>query len=266
MEAFWNDIKSHFYDIGFNIIEAVLVIFVGWKLINILIKFLIGRKFMEKLDKGVQTFLKSFTVILLRALLFLTAAAILGIPTTNIMALLTSAGLAIGLALQGGLSNLVGGLTLLISKPFVVGDYIDANGKSGTVQSISIFYTTILTIDNCRIVIPNGTLANSVVSNYSAEPRRRVDIDFSVDYESDLDTVYSCLRHVAEKSEYALNDPEPFTGLKEHGDSALVVTLRVWAETEHYWDLYFYLKDAVKREFDEHGIVIPFPQMDIHTK
>ena len=162
---------------------------------------------------------------------------------------------------------MAGGLMILLSRQFRVGDFIDApGGYSGTVADISIFYTTLTTVDNKKIVLPNGTLSNGVVVNYNAQQTRRVDLDFAAAYSSDTALVCRVLLETAQANSLALKDPAPFARLTKQEDSALVFTLRVWCRTQDYWPLYYDLLEQTKRNFDKNGISIPFPQLDVHTK
>ena len=182
----------------------------------------------------------------------------------SLITVVGSCAVAIGLALQGGLSNIAGGLMLLIFKPFKVGDYISSNGLEGFVKSITMFYTTILTTDNKTIQLPNGTLSNSSITNYSANEKRRVDINLSVAYDSDIDKVKKVVNSVIEKHELILQDEDKFIRLKTHGESSLGFVLRVWVKTEDYWTVYFDLMETIKKEFDKNGIQIPYNQFDVH--
>ena len=191
----------------------------------------------------------------------------LGIPMASIIALLGSAGLAVGLALQGGLTNVAGGVLILIFKPFAVGDYIKTeNGHEGTVMKIDIFYTTLKKSDNTKIVVPNGTLSNEAVYDVSHYGTRRVDLKFSTSYKDDVKGVIRILLEVAASHELVLDDPAPFAALENHGQSSLDFVLKVWTDKDNYWTVYYDLCTGVKEEFDLRGIEIPYPQMDIHIK
>lgn len=266
MEALWKTITEYAVTAGVRLVTALLVLVIGWRLIRLLIQHLSKGRGFRRLDEGAQSFLKSLLSILLRVILILTVAAMLGIPMTNMVAVLGSAGLALGLALQGSLSNFAGGLMLLLFKPFRVGDYIDTHTDSGTVEEITIFYTTLITPDNRKVIIPNGSLSNATLVNYSTEPVRRVDLTFSAAYSSDLDTVKQALLRVASAHELVLKEPEPFARLQQQEDSALIFVLRAFCKSEDYWTVYFDLQEAVKREFDRLGIEIPFPQLDVHQR
>ncbi len=249
---------------GVKIILALLVLFVGSKLIKWVKKWINNSKKLDKMEHGVRTFLCSFTGIALYVFLIITVAMILGIPTTSFITALASCGVAIGLALQGALSNVAGGIMILIFKPFKVGDYITTPGAAGTVTNISLIYTVLTTPDNKVITVPNGTLTNSVVENYSAVENRRVDLSFSTAYDCDVEKVKAILMRVVEAHEKVLKDPQPFARLTKHADSALEYTVRAWCKAADYWDVNFDLIEMVKKEFDANGISIPYPQMDVH--
>jgi len=253
-----------FASFGIKIIESLIVLFVGIKLIKFAKKWIKNSPRLEKIDMGVRTFFGSFLGITLYIILFISIAMILGIPTTSFITALASCGVAIGLALQGALGNLAGGIMILIFKPFKVGDYITTSSASGTVTNITIMYTMLTTPDNKVITIPNGTLTNSVIENYSASDKRRVDLSFTTGYDCDIEKVKEILLNVANKHEKVLKEQPPFARLAKHGDSALEYTLRVWCNAQDYWDVNFDLIEEVKKEFDSNGISIPYPQMDIH--
>ena len=192
--------------------------------------------------------------------------SMIGVPMASLVTVVGSCAVAIGLALQGGLSNIAGGLMLLIFKPFKVGDFISTNGMDGTVKTISIFYTTIVTVDNKIIQLPNGALSNSNIINYSANKTRRVDLDISVSYDSDIEKVKKVLTKILDNQELVLQEEEKFVRLKSHGSSALVFTVRSWVETPNYWTVYFDLMETIKKEFDKNKIEIPYEQVDVHMK
>lgn len=250
---------------GVKLIVGVLVIIIGFKLINkISNKFL---KFAElkSIDVTLVKFLKSFINISLKCLLLL---VIIGgywdIELTGFAAILASAGVAIGLALQGSLSNFAGGFIILFLRPFKVGDYIQAAGFEGTVEQIGVFYTNLATVDNKLVMIPNGTLSNGSLINYTAKETRRVDLVFSVGYDTEILKVRRVLKDIVDKHNLILSKPEPFIGLVEHNASSLDFAVRVWVKTEDYWTVYFDLLETVKNRFDEENIEIPYPQMDLH--
>lgn len=251
---------------GIKLLGAIIIFVVGLKLTSWISKMLRTSKKLDKLDISLRSFLSSFVKILMYIILVITVAMILGVPATSFITILASCGVAIGLALQGSLSNFAGGLMILFFKPFKVGDFIEASGETGTVVEISVVYTELLTPDNKRITIPNGSLTNSVIKNYSAEELRRVDLTFSVAYDSDDKTVKSLINNIIEAHPLALKDPAPFVQLSQHGDSALVYTVRIWCNNANYWTIYYDVLKSVKAAFDENNISIPYPQMDVHIK
>lgn len=251
-----------------KILIALLVYWLG----NKLIKFIIGltEKAMNKanFDAGVQSFLKSALRIVLFVVLVFAIISYLGIATTGIAALFASAGVTVGLALQGSLSNLAGGVLILVLKPFKVGEYIIACGEEGTVTSIEILCTKLLTTDNKVVIIPNGSLANSNITNVSREEFRRVDFVFGVAYESDLKLVKNLLQTVGERHELTLKDEEhPVTVfISEFGASSIDFGFRVWCKNSDYWTVKWALMEEVKAAFDANKIEIPFNQLDVTMK
>ena len=250
--------------LGSKLLGALLIFAVGSKGIQMFLNWLKTAPKLDRLDAGLRTFLVSFSRIILYVLLVITVAMVLGVPATSFITMLASCGVAIGLALQGSLSNFAGGLMILFFKPFKVGDYIDASGESGTVAEISVVYTVILTPDGKRVTIPNGGLTNSVIRNYSSEELRRVDLTFGAAYGCDVELVKNAIRSVVETHELVLKDPEPFVRLSSHDDSALTYTVRAWCRNSDYWTVHFDLMEGVKKAFDANGIEIPFPQIDVH--
>lgn len=264
----WDKIFDTLYEFGtsfgLRIIETVIILIVGLKLSKWTVKMIAKSHGFQKLDMSLQTFIKSFVSIALNALVIITAAVTIGIPATSFITVLASAAAAIGLALQGALSNFAGGLMLLFFKPFKIGDYIDVGSSSGTVKSITVFYTVINTVDNKQITLPNGNLTNSPIVNYSANDTRMVDVEFSTAYDADTDTVRRVVLETAQANEKVNADPAPKVLMSSHGDSAINFILRVWCSTGDYWDVKFGLTERIKSVLDENGIEIPFPQLDVH--
>jgi small conductance mechanosensitive channel len=248
-------------------------------LLYALIFYLVGRFIVNKLVNGFKLLLEkrdanpslnTFLVGLIKALLyvslFIGIATILGLPMSSFLAILGAAGLAIGLALQGSLSNFAGGVLILLFKPFKVGDVITGQGHTGTVSKIDILYTHLLTFDNREVVIPNGNLANSDVVNITAQPRRRVEINVGVSYGSNLQQVREIILEILTADERIHAEPEPVVWLNNFGDSSLNLVVRAWTNTENVWPVYFETMEKIKSAFDRHDIEIPFPQRVIHTR
>lgn len=245
---------------------AGLLLFIGSKLIKFLMNRFKRSKLYQKMDPGLASFMTSGSRIVLYIILILMCFGVLGIETASFLALFTSGGVAIGLAFQGAVTNLAGGVMILLFHPFRVGDYIETTEIAGTVNAISVLYTVVLTPDNKRVTVPNGSLTNAAITNYSAEGQRRVELTFSVSYDCDIDKVKQILLSVAESDPKALKDPAPLARLKTQSASSLDFVLRVWCAPENYWDLYFDLNENVKKALDEAGMEIPFPQMDVHMR
>ncbi len=266
MKDVLNNLLNDSFSFLIDLIVAIVVLIVGFKLIKLLEKYLKKEHRFSKLDTTAKSFIVSLVTIALKVLLFVIAATLVGIPTTSLITIIGSSALAVGLALQGGLSNLAGGLMILIFKPFKLGDFIEVNSKQGNVKQITMFYTTLTTVDNKEIQLPNGNLSNSDIINYSANPIRRVDFEFSVSYKTKIERVKKIIKETIDKNELVLKDKDILIRLYKHADSSLVYSVKVWAKTEDYWDLYYDLEEQIKEAFDKNNIEIPYPQLDVHNK
>ncbi len=268
LESFLNAAWPKAFEIVKVIVVALLIWFIGKKIIKVIEK--IAKRAFEKstLDEGVESFLMSLIRILLNGILIVILAGTVGIETGSVIALLGSAGLAIGLALQGSLSNFAGGVLILVLKPFRIGDYIVVNGMEGTVTGIDIFYTKLRTGDNRVVVLPNGNLSNSDLINVSQEPIRRVDLVASVDYDSDIKKVKQILFDIASDLEYSFEDEghaiQVFVNSYEA--SSIDVGLRFWVNAGDYWAAKWTANEQMKEKFDAAGISIPFNQLDVMIK
>lgn len=266
MEETFKKIIDILINSGIKIIEAILILWIGLKIIKFLIKAIKKSKIFNKIEKSLQTFLLSFINTSLKIILFVSVASFIGVPMTSLITIIGSAAVAIGLALQGGLSNLAGGVMILFFKPFQVGDFVDTHADSGVVTEISLFYTTLRTVDNRVAMLPNGNLVNNPVINYSKLPERRLDLKVSVDYKTDIEKVKKVITEVASKDERIIKEKDIFVHLNEMSDSSLDFVVRVWVKTEDYWNVNFDLKEKIKEALDKNKISIPFPQMDVHVK
>lgn len=255
-------------DIGMRILFAILTFLIGVQIIKFLRKFIKRLLTKAEAEVGVIQFLDSFLKVALYVVLGFMIAAGFGVDAASIVALLGSAGVAVGLALQGSLSNLAGGVLILILKPFKVGDYIkeDAAGNEGTVSEIQMFYTKLLTGDNRTIVLPNGTLANTSLTNVTQADQRRVDIQVGISYDSDIRKAKEVLLGVIDAEAGVLADKDKLVYVDSLGDSAVVMGLRFWVKKEDFWSVKWRVTENVKYALDEAGISIPFPQMDVHVK
>lgn len=266
MEKLLDKLNELWVEAGIKFVYAIIILFVGSYLIKLIMKFLKKDKLFNKIDKSVKSFLLSFIKITLYIVLFITIASVIGIPLTSIVTVIGSIGLAIGLALQGGLANIAGGIIILMFKPFQVGDFIDTHSDSGTVRSISLFYTTLVTPDNKIISVPNGTLANQVSVNYSEEKTRRLDINLDVSYNNDIDLVKKTLKNIVDKEDRIIKDKDIFVKLTDYKDSSMVYTIRVWVNSSDLFDVKFKMLEDIKKEFDKNNISIPYPQLDVHIE
>ena len=261
-----DDIVNFLKTAGADLLRAILVLVVGFFLIHWILKLLNRSKKLQNIEPTLRGFLQNLIRILLSVIVILTAVNIMGIPMTSVVTLLASGGVAIGLALQGAFGNLIGGLILLILRPIRAGEYVKIGDSEGTVQSVGAYYTELITPDNKHLSLPNGTLTNTAITNFSREGTRRLDLVFSVDYGSDMDKVYSVLKDLVAKEDAVLSQPAPQVVLSKCADSSLDFAVRVWVKTEDYWPVNFRLLDGGKRALDAAGISIPFPQMDVHVK
>ncbi|MGL4850463.1 MAG: mechanosensitive ion channel family protein [Clostridium sp.] len=250
---------------GVKLLISIVILLIGWKLINKGLKKLNILFNKKNIDPTLTSFFHAFADIALKILLVVCVISYLGVQTSSFAAVIASAGLAVGLALQGSLSNFAGGVIILLLRPFNVGDVIEASTKSGTVEQIGIFYTHIISPDNKEIMIPNGSLVNGTIINYSSKDLRRVDLVFGVGYNDDILKVKNILHELVMKHPLILKEPEPFIALSEQAASSLNFVVRAWGKNEDYWTIYFDLLEESKLRFDEEGISIPYPQMDIHV-
>lgn len=264
---------SSFYDrfteltltYGPKLIGAFIVLIIGLfviKLLNRGFKRMLDRR---KIDSSLKTFLGSLVDILLKTLLAISVLSTMGIQMTSFIAVLGAMGLAVGLALQGSLQNFAGGVLILLFKPYKIGDYIEAQGYSGTVKEIQIFKTVLTTVDNKTVIIPNGVLSTESMVNYSTEPLRRVDRTYSIGYGDSIKKGKEVLMKIIKENELVLNEPAPpFVEVNGLNDSSVDFVVRVWVKAENYWPVHFYMNEKVYNEFNAAGLNIPYPQMDVH--
>ena len=266
LQSMWDAFWPKAFDFGKTLIIVLLIWIIGKKLIKLALNLL--KKGLErgKVEAGVETFLMSLVRIVLHGILILTIAGTIGFETTSVVTLVGSAGLTIGLALQGSLSNFAGGVLILILKPFVIGDYIVVGGDEGTVTSIDIFYTKLLTPDNRCIVLPNGALSNSNLVNVTNQKKRRIDLVISVAYDSDIDKVKAVLLDLAKNHEFVLQEEPQLAFISAFAASSIDMNLRFWVASENYWTALWDMREKVKAAFDANGITIPFNQLDVSIK
>lgn len=250
---------------GPKILLAIVVLIVGFIIVNSLVK--LSRKLMNKrkVDKSLQAFVISLINIGLKALVLISVADMIGVETTSFVAILGAAGLAVGLALQGTLQNFAGGVLILIFKPYKVGDLIEAQGHLGSVKEIQIFVTILSTPENKTVIIPNGAISNGNITNYTTEGKIRVDLVFGISYNSDIKDAKNALMEIMTAHPKILKDPAPFVGVESLGDSSVNLAVRPYSNPDDYWDVYFDIYESGKVALDKVDIDIPYPQMVVHV-
>lgn len=252
-------------DLGWRILGAIVIFLVGKLIVNWANKLFAKLLVKQKVEPGVQTFLKSLVNILLLIMLGLAVIGKLGIELTGFAALLASAGVAVGMALSGQLQNFAGGIIILVFRPYKVGDYIESdNGASGTVQEIQIFHTVLVTPDNKVIYAPNGSMSNAICTNYSHKDERRLDFVVNIEYGEDYNKVEGVIREILAADERILKTPAPFIELGKLSDSSVDITVRVWVKASDYWAVHFQTNQNIYKTFNERGISFPYSQIVVH--
>lgn len=264
LKELWEQLQGYVLDYGLDILGAIITLIIGAWVIKRVVKATGKRMAKTSMEPMIIPTIKGIVKISLWAALILAVVNQLGIATSGFLAVFGAAGLAIGLALQGSLSNFAGGILLLTLKPFKAGDFVEINGQSGTVYGVSMINTTLKTPDNKTIFLPNGAVAGGNITNYSMEPKRRWDKVFGIGYDDDFDKAKKIIMDFLEADERVHKDPAPFVRVGNLGDSSVDITVRAWVDTAEYWNLNWDMIEKVKKEFDKQGISIPFPQRDVH--
>lgn len=257
---------KYFQDKGQSLLDAVIVLLVGWYATKILLYII--NKMMKKsnVDAIVTSFIRSILDIAFKIIVIVTALAQLGVETSSLVTVLATAGAAIVLGLKDSMSGVVSGMIILFTKPFVKGDIIEVNNYIGKIKEIQLLYTILMTFDNKMVVIPNNELASSTFVNYSHEEKRRVDLTIDIHYDSDVEKVKAVIKDIINQQPYALKEPDAYVGICEYKDSAITLAIRVWTQTENYYSLRDELLEKIKYAFDQNHIIIPYSQLDIHIK
>ena len=261
----WNQLSDLLSSFGISLFIALSILIIGRQVVKILIKVISTALERSNTEDTVRIFVTNLLNTLLMIVVFIAAINQLGIQTTSIIAVLGAAGLAIGLALQGSLSNFAAGILIVIYRPYKVGDYIQADNHLGTVDDIQIFSTVLKTPDNKLVIVPNGSIMNGSIVNFSNQDKRRVDIIASCSYEDDIDKVKSVLADILSKDDRILNEPKPRIAVSELADSSVNFIVRPWVKNSDYIDVYYSLLEEIKKRFDQEGIAIPYPQTDVHV-
>lgn len=249
---------------GPRLVFAILTLVIGLWIVKIIVNAVKKGLDRSNTDEILKGFLASIISVLLKIMVYITALGMLGVEMTSFIAILAAAGLAVGMALSGTLQNFAGGVMILLFKPFKKGDFIEAQGHTGTVHEIQIFMTVLKTPDNKTILIPNGPLSTDSLTNYSTEPTRRVDWTIGIGYGDDVYKAYEVIKRLLDKDDRILSEPEPFIAVKELADSSVNFTVRAWVNASDYWGVFFQMNEEVYKTFDKEGLNIPYPQSDIH--
>ena len=266
MDNFWTDFVSWLLSLLPRAAGAAVIVGVGWWRSGAVTRFVQRAMARAKTDAGISSFLISLVNASLKVIVALMALAQLGVDVSSLIAALAAAGVTAGLALKDSLSNVASGAQIIFTRPFRVGDYVAIEGNEGTVERIEMMFTALRTFDNKEIIIPNSEVIASTVVNVSAMQTRRLDLTFTVSYGADLDRAKAVLRALVEAHPLACKDPEPLVAVSELRDSSVALVVKVWCAKDDYWTLYYDMQENVKKKFDEEGIVIPFPQIDVHLQ
>ena len=264
----WNQvydlIRTQGVELAINIAIAIVIFYVGKLVVGILVRGV--RKVMQRqeVDKTLETFVCNFLRIALMVIVIIAAISQVGIQTTSFIAIFGAAGLAVGLALQGSLSNFAAGVLIVLFRPYRVGDFVEAAGVAGTIEQVQILTTILKTPDNKQIIVPNSQIMDSIITNYSAKDTRRVDMVVGVSYEDDLDKVHKVLKELVAAEERILDDPACTIAVSELADSSVNFVVRPWVKAADYWGVHFDMTEAIKKRFDQEGITFPFPQQDVY--
>ncbi|MBQ6772049.1 MAG: mechanosensitive ion channel [Bacteroidales bacterium] len=258
-------VRDYLVPFGIKLVVAIVVLLLGRWIIKLIQKAFQRAMLRRSADPSLKSFLSSVISVLLHFVLIVSIISILGINTSSLVALLASAGLAVGMALSGTLQNFAGGVMIMLFRPFKVGDYISSQGYEGKVSAIQIFNTIILTTDNKTVILPNGTLSTGVVTNFNKESNRRVDWVFSISYGDDYDHAKAVLQHLCDADSRILKEPKVVIELLKMSDSSVDITVRARVKPEDYWDVYFRMNELVYKTFPQEGLCFPFPQMDVHV-
>ena len=264
MSEYWDMIQGYLATYGLRVVAAIIIFLIGKWLARLIARIVEKMLVRADVDKTLGTFTKRLVYILLLVFVIIAALNQLGIQTTSLVAILGAAGLAIGFALQGSLSNFASGVMLILFKPFKVGDFVEVAGTLGAVQGIHIFNTILSSPDNRRIIVPNGQITSDKITNFTAIDRRRIDLVFGISYDDDIKKAKEILQRIVTSDPRVLKDPPPTIGVSELGDNSVNIVCRPWAKPSDYWDVYFDTLEKAKVQLEAAGLSIPYPQRDVH--
>lgn len=246
------------------IVSAVLILVIGFTVSNFIGKMVIKALKAKGVDPSIHTFIKTCITLILKFAFILSAISTLRINVSSFLAAIGAAGITAGIGLQSSVSQLASGVQILINHPFKSGDFVELGTVSGKVHEIKLMYTVFVTADNKQVIVPNSTITSGNIINYNANNRRRLDLVYSVAYDQDIETVRSAILNTVHKNNLILTDPKPIVSIKEHGPSSINFACLIWCKSDDYWDVFYYMQEQVKLEFDKQGITIPYNQIDVH--
>lgn len=247
-----------------SFIAAILIVIAGIVISRLIGKLVVKAMSAKGVDPSIHSFIRTVITLILNFVFLLSALSTIGIDVNSFVTALGAAGITAGIGLQSSISQIASGVQILVNHPFKSGDYIDVGTASGKVQEIKIMYTVLITIDNKRVIIPNSYITSNNIINYNAEDRRRLDLVFSISYDSDFEKAKEVIRQVIADNNLILTDPEPLVAVKEHAASSINIACLIWCSSNDYWDIYYYMQEAVKTAFDKNSIPIPYGQLDVH--
>ncbi|MBQ2694632.1 MAG: mechanosensitive ion channel [Clostridia bacterium] len=260
----YDGILSLIYQKTPSVIAAVLIVVIGFIVSNLIGKLVVKAMRAKGVDPSIHSFIKTVITLLLKFVVILSAFSTLGIDVNSFITALGAAGITAGIGLQASISQIASGVQILANHPFKSGDYIDVGTVSGKVQEIKIMYTVLITVDNKRVIIPNSYITSNNIINYNAEDRRRLDLVFSISYDADITKAREVIKEVIDRNNLIFTDPEPIIAVKEHAASSVNLACLIWCSSNEYWNVFYYMQEAVKVAFDENKISIPYGQLDIH--
>lgn len=260
----WEDIVKFVVSKAPLLIGAAIIVVVGFVVSNLVGKLAVKGMRAKGIDPSIHSFIKTIVVFVLKAAVILSALSTLNVDVNSFVAALGAAGITAGLGLQSSVSQFASGIQILINHPFKSGDYVDLGTVSGKVHEIKIMYTELITIDNKRVIVPNSHITSSNIINYNSESKRRVDLVFGISYDADIAKAKAVIEETARKNELVLMNPEPVIAVSGHAASAVNISCLIWCHTDDYWDVFYYMQEAVKLAFDENNISIPYDQLDVH--
>lgn len=260
----WEDIVKFVVSKAPSLIGAAIIVVVGFVVSNLVGKLAVKGMRAKGIDPSIHSFIKTIVVFVLKAAVILSALSTLNVDVNSFIAALGAAGITAGLGLQSSVSQFASGIQILINHPFKSGDYVDLGTVSGKVHEIKIMYTELITIDNKRVIVPNSHITSSNIINYNSESKRRVDLVFGISYDADIAKAKAVIEETARKNELVLMNPEPVIAVSGHAASAVNISCLIWCHTDDYWDVFYYMQEAVKLAFDENNISIPYDQLDVH--